>query len=329
MRSKWSRIAVGVALVAVSAVVFAQGAQAASVNGALSGASFGDVFGALAQDNAREYLYLDDGDGLIGVGDVLRGILRIDEADISPLNLGGTNNVSFTPTSGNNEWAAVFQVMVTSRGAITGDGSVGDPFRADLTFGPDAGFTEAGALAGSAMVVFYEDTTHEFLADNGTGQSFTTEQLIARVTNGTQYWAMGFTGAGADVNGNTAAATGEGWSAPSSFLALAPGVPGAITLATFNAAMNRLFIGGGSLGDSVLLTKMLSPIFAPASGATVDFLAGGTVNGIGTSTPFEAQSNNVTFQFTGQVIPLPGAIWAGLGMLGMLGAARMRRRRRS
>jgi hypothetical protein len=329
MRSKWSRIAVGVALVAVSAVVFAQGAQAASVNGALSGASFGDVFGALAQDNAREYLYLDDGDGLIGVGDVLRGILRIDEADISPLNLGGTNNVSFTPTSGNNEWAGVFQVMVTSIGTITGDGSVGDPYRADLTFGPDAGFAEAGLLAGSAMVLFYEDATHEFLADNGTGQSFTTEQLIARVTNGMQYWAMGYTGNGTDINGNTDAGPGEGWSAPSSFLALAPGVPGAITLATFNAAMNRLFIGGGSLGDSVLLTKMLSPIFAPASGATVDFLAGGTVNGIGTSTPFEAQSNNVTFQFTGQVIPLPGAIWAGLGMLGMLGAARMRRRRRS
>jgi hypothetical protein len=282
--------------------------------------------------------------GVIDVGDSLRGMFTITVVNSTLIGKG-----SFFTT----EWTGVFQAKVTSKTATGAVDINGNPLYL-FTFGPDAAFAEAGSLGvgGNAIVIFYEDATPDYADEYGeTGAPATPddgtaggalpakdddvsigpygdeEAFIATASNGTPYWALGFTGA--KVGGEATPVVGEGWAvttpAPDDVNGPAgdsglfgPGFTRGFGAGIANFGLNRIFIGGP--GDAVGIVPQVSALF----GGTVEFTGLVTIGGVnGINTPFEISDQaSITF-FT---VPIPGAAWTGLAMLGLLGFVRFRRR---
>jgi MYXO-CTERM domain-containing protein len=310
-------VALGVALAAAAPV-----ATAGTVTGTLAGAGAftGTSPGASVHgdDDAREYLLTDvNDDGKLDVGDVLRGMFQLTQAQVTPPS-SLTNTVDFGGNSGNNEWTGLFQIKITGKSGNATDGYT-------FTFGPDAGFSEAGALglAGKAMVLLYEDSGVDY-TQNTTALLTSTEDLIGTAKNGSLFWTLGYTGA-LNSDGEAAAASGEGWSttAGASDNPALPISNSSNTLASFNLGLNRVSsqgTGGGWVMD--LLAD------ASLGFSDVEFLGAGTVQPKGNLvTPFEIIGDKVSLDFQPVSVPTPTAVLAGFALLGLMGLGRVRRRR--
>jgi hypothetical protein len=327
-----------VALAVMAVMALGQVAEAASVTDTLAGAGagLGSKAVVVADDDAREYLvdrYKDDNfttgqDGIINVGDSLRGMFRLDKAQVTPEG-GSTTTVYFGTPSSNNEWTGIFQIAVLAKIQTAGSSTTTTlDDRYTFLFGPDASWVggETGSplgVAGKAMVLMFEDSSSPYNFDPNGGTTDTVETLMSTAKDGAHFWSLGYTGTVS--SGVAAAAAGEGWISTDSVDDLnATNVNSGITLGAFNLALNR--VDGAGIGGGWYLDQVVSTLFAPLAGDTVEFIGSGSVNGRGTvTTPFDVVGNQVTLEF--HTVPVPSAVLAGLGMLGALGVFRLRRRR--
>lgn len=330
---------------AMGLAVMAGPANAASVLSLLNSGSGAAGSNTLVDDN-REYLIDRVGNttGQIDVGDSIRGLAIWSKLNGHALGEGTSNN----------ELTAVFQVRVTGKTLVS-------PGVWDYSFGPDSSFAEASALGlgGRAMMVFYEDATPDAALDyndpgsplpansidDGTtfnppssedvsvaGANVHEEAFIGTATNGSFFWAIGFTGTDADGDGIFDAADGEGWEiegAGTDNMLDFFDIDSGNDLASANFSLNRTLTAGLSgTGESLALAKKASYI---DSSFNVEFNGSSTLEGIRNElTPFEASSQStVTFARAGRtnVIPLPASAWMGLVLLGGIGMARLVRRR--
>lgn len=259
-----------------------------------------------ATDSDREFVINRVGSNpqVIDVGDSLRGIFYMDKLEFTDL----ANNTSLThlgAPSTNDEWTGVFQVMVTSKVAVS-------PGVFNFTFGPDPTFAEAAAVgtAGKAMLVMYDDAVQNVNLNGGTIASRT-----ATATDGTYFWSAGFTGA--PVAGAATPGAGQGWIATGGDDVSAVINSGAI-LGSANFGITRVKGSTVGAGDANPLVPLTSPFFGYGS----TFVGSSTIQGRGfVNTPFDLTSLT-SFTFA---VPVPAAVWSGLGLLGILAASRVRR----
>lgn len=176
---------------AASAVSLALGLTAtaaqASVISGLVGA--GDLF---FEDDSAESLSVDlNGNGLLDVGDSLRGILRF------PFITNQTTGITYNLGALGIELTGVFETVVTSKtlipGATTEINDVIYPLY-DYTFGASAAFAAQYGLVAGTMAVLFEDTTPNWtIAGCTTGFGGTCE---GNAIDGTLWAEIGLAGLG-------------------------------------------------------------------------------------------------------------------------------------
>jgi hypothetical protein len=279
-------------------------------------------------DDSYESIHVDAGaDGVLQVGDTLRGILRVDTID----NLLGAGDVDIGPASGRPELAAIFEVEVLSISAPVGalPGPDGIPGNADdlilynFTFGAHAAFaTEMEALTGEPVldgiiVAFFEDATHEFAEIGATCTSIAPSgDCEDNINDGTFVLGIGFSGA-----------AGESWTANGApadtnfFDQLSPSAG----LGLFNVTASTIF---------------LHPTWPTMTGSAPEWTGSGAVHGTcpvpASPNPFAAPcttANSSTYDVDDDVdfqaqfaIPEPATM--GLLGIGLLGLGVLSRRRR-
>jgi hypothetical protein len=293
-------------------------------------------------DDNREYLIdrvNSETKGQIDVGDSIRGLAIWSKINGVAIGLG----------TANQELSSVFQVMVTGKQETSaGSGTY------NFTFGPDPDFAEADALglAGQAMMVFYQDASPDGALDyndpgsplpansidDGTtfnppssedvssGMNGHEEAFISTATNGSFFWALGFTGD--EDDGVAAAADGEGWQTNAgladSMLQFFD-IDSGTDVASMNYAMNLLQSDSGTgLAEGTTLIKRPSSI---DSDFDVDFNGSATFEGVRNElTPFEATTQST---LTFRIIPAPATAGLSLAMLAgltLIGGRRLRPR---
>jgi len=264
-------------------------AQAASVSSTLF-AGFQQL-----SDNSAEYL-IDNAGGAttVDVGDQLHGIFTIHTTEQSPntRNLGGG--------SSNNELSGVFEIEIVSK---VDTGTPG-PGRYLWTFGPSGNLD---AYAPGAMVVFFEDSAHEYSrvdTDPTPGLQDTTAILEALITDGSVFWVAGV---GSTGFWNASASTDD--------ITLIGSIPAPGIGGGYNTGLELLVNNSGREIKQV-------PCFDPftATIVSVDMCGSGSLLGTGgVVTPYES-FDNVDFTVN---VPEPASVaLMGLGLLGLAGAAR-------
>jgi hypothetical protein len=303
------------------------GAHAASISSLLYGIT-------LFEDNSAEEQNVDtNGNALLDVDDTLRGILKIQGLQDGTGGGGPTHNIASAGT-GNNELAAVFEVQVATKTAngnfLDPDGScLGDPqcdgvgsvlngdekTLYDFTFTSNAAFGVEFGTAG-AMVVFFEDTAHEWTLASATGGG------VACTT----------TGSGGDCEKNVIENAVSGALSPVLVLGF-NGSAGEFWTAT-NALDDPTFLigqpdslvfGGFNVGASVLFS-VYPVILLPGSDALGSGSIHGNANLLGTPLTVYDATDDVDFTMAFRV-PEPATLGImGIGLLG-LGAISRRRKR--
>lgn len=236
------------------------------------------------EDDNRENQNVDvDDDGLLDVGDTLRGIARIPRI----IDLDGNDELAL------DDLSAVFEIEVTAK--VLNDDPV-TPFpEFDFAFGPNAAFATEFSLPAGAMVAFYlEDGVLTPLNACGTaGPGGTCE---GNVIDGTLVLVLGFSGGG------------ESWTAIQApdDTTVANNFSPSTNLGGFNAHLEVLLSGitGIDVGDPWQLQ-------------------GSVLGSQGVNTPYD-----VTTDTDLQPVPEPTTLGLmGFGLLGLVGIARLIRRR--
>jgi hypothetical protein len=138
---------------------------------------------SLFSDNSAEYLIDRDGDGVLSVGDSLRGILSID-------NIKGTGPITAIGAgSAYNELTGLFQVKVTSKTLTGNSASTGDLY--SYKFGFDSLFGQGANVIG----VLYDDPANDFARDNCGGAN-DIAACEATATGGSIWATVGFGASG-------------------------------------------------------------------------------------------------------------------------------------
>jgi len=296
----------GIVLVvaACGVLALASTSQAATITQIIQGNSGGQL--NTASDDSVEVIIDRNSNGTLDVGDSLRGIFRI--LTLEPGLPGDGGSTILGGGTSNNEWTGIFQTEVV-RKVDNGDGTYG------FYFGPDSTFSEANTLLGAgsgAMALFYEQgPTHDY---STTGGPFSSD--ITHATNGDFFWALGFNGT---VGANGLTNLDEGWFSEETLDSIPGGVvPVGIGLANF--ALNRVgAVAGNGTGISITLQPS---IFGSNQG--VEFSGSSEFQSVpGGNWPIsdELELNFIAF------VPVPGAAWMGLALLGGLLGVRIRRRR--
>jgi hypothetical protein len=266
-----------------------------------------------ASDDSAEYFLDNNGNGILDAGDALRGVF-----DITAVGKFGSLT---TLGAGFNEFTGVFQTKVVSATFNQGSGKY------DYVFGPDATFAEAitEGVPG-AMVIFYEDPQNNYaILDNAAPYAGD----IGRATDGSYYWAFGFTTALTSTGYTTA---GEGWFAETSYNSIL-NLFESTEIGSASFGMNRIYKGSGA-GEAITLGKRVNADFSTPvemTGNSVFYVGGlngnGQVNGVNTFDTWPVIDNAEFFVNPLSIAPLPSAAWMGMALLGALGLGRRLRRR--
>ena len=290
-------------------MAFASGAYGASVNqvilaeaGGLSPADVG------LEDNDKSVVIDYDGDGLMGLNDVLRGMFEVQSID-GPL----PGNTSIGAGSVNNELTAVFDIMVIQALA---PGHPNNPvpseyywtFGADPAFGTYAGDAVLPPVPGGAMIMAFDDAAQDYVDDAVVpGQE---PWLMQTAINGSLWGAFGLVRAG------------DYWytTAPTNVIAVISSsiAPGFGIGAMADMGFVTSLIPTGGLADNLLVPNATGSELSGSGG----IYGRHDPNGVPVSINFDFISDT---DLTIRVVPTPMAIWAAMPLLG-LGAFILKRR---
>lgn len=283
-------------IAAAASLVCASAAQAGSVAS--------QFFGGFQQlsDNSAEYQNADlNGNGLLDLGDQLRGIFTIETIEKT-----GFPTHQLGQASGNNELTGLFEAVVAAVFS-TPDNPLTlfvDETSYTYIFAPTASF---GATYGpGAMIAMFEDSTPDYTRVlNATCVDIATCEATA--TNGSPFMTLGFS------------AANNFWQATSTTnnIASIGAIPAPGNGGVFNAGLNILSNSSG---------LAFNQVDCGIVGNMVDVCGSGSLLGTGgVGTPFQS-FDNVDFTVNAKV-PEPATL--GLLGLGLLGMGAMVRRRKA
>jgi hypothetical protein len=297
-----------------------------------------------ASDNNAEYLYIDnDRSGYLDIGDVLVGAIDINTLTQTGAGIGGI--------SGNDQWTGVFALEIKDLFGVQNANTAIET--ANIVFGAWSGFEAwIAALPGGAPAAPAASPTGAFIVRLWTNSSitsdFTTDNSnvmvnIASAATGSWFWDLGFTDATkashVEYPGGVptiVSTNGEGWVSRNGGTAWWT-LPAESSGSTFGIGNFALSILQQAAWVPMNVDTALTPGTAGQLGATagdlVDIVGSSTVRGAGGTglgnvghAGFEAGSDT-NFSFLAYAVPVPGAVWMGLMMLGGLGAMRTFRRK--
>ncbi len=262
------------------------------------------VFGS--DENVERLVNRVGSPDIIDIGDSIYGLLVIEQMNL--LRGGVPSEIRLTHNDGNSEFTAEFQILVVGK---VPTGNPISPFA--FTFAPDPAFDTNNV---GTMIRMYEDfeppgdsshfDIHDFTDLLGETPGPDMPDAITSVTDGAFYWALGLVSAG-----NAWIGTG--------FDDLSLPIGPSDRLGDVVFAPDRpteLGAAAGSVHSMLALTNAL--------GMSGEFIGTSQIGGPIAGSPWPLSSHsNVDLV----VIPLPAAVWAGMGMMGLLGAARIWRRR--
>ena len=299
---KQTRLSVLVAIFAVLAV--AGIAMAGTVNDFIEWPPETIVFGS--DENVERLINRVGSADIIDIGDSIYGLLVIEQMAL--LRGGVPSDIRLTHNDGNSEFTAEFQILIVGKVAT---GNPLAPFA--FTYGPDPAFDTSTV---GTMIRMYEDfeppgdSTHFDIHDftDSLGETAGPDQpdAITSVTDGAFYWALGLVSAG------------NAWTGAGGDDITAVGGP-SDRLGDAFFALDRTADTGAAAG-SVHTMKVLTN----ALGMSGEFIGTSEIGGPIAGSPWPLSSHsNVELV----IIPLPAAVWAGMGLIGLLGGARLWRRR--